>query len=171
MDDAAVGEPGNQLHVRKCRRKDTAANGKDFAAYPNGFGEVPGNVGERGQEKIAEIVADEAASGMKTILEEAAEKSLIFGKGDHAVANVAGRKDTVFAAKAAGTAAVVGYGNNGSELGNRAVRIGMLVAAADDVLLEPAKKRRESGAAAKSNHAESAGESFRFALFFLHRMT
>jgi hypothetical protein len=47
----------------------------------------------------------------------------------------------------------------------------MLVAAAHDVLLEPAKKRRESSATAKSNDAESARESFRFALFFLHRMT
>src|SRR3989442_1238341 len=35
------------------------------------------NVRERGEEKISEIVADEAAAGVKTILEEAAEKSFI----------------------------------------------------------------------------------------------
>src|SRR3989442_1238342 len=45
--------------------------------HVNGFREIASNVRERGEEKISEIVADEAAAGVKTILEEAAEKSFI----------------------------------------------------------------------------------------------
>jgi hypothetical protein len=47
----------------------------------------------------------------------------------------------------------------------------MLVAAAYDILLEPAEKSGKSGSPAESYDAESAREGFRFERFFLHRMT
>jgi len=77
VNGAAVFEGGDEMNVRKGRRKNAAADGEDLTADANGFREIASNVRERGEEKISEIVADEAAAGVKTILEEAAEKSFI----------------------------------------------------------------------------------------------
>jgi len=96
-------------------------------------------MGESGEEKIAEVVADESASGVEAVLKKTAEKGFIFRKSDHTVANVAGRKDAVFAAQAAGAAAVIGDGNDGGEIGDGALGSRVLVCAADDVFLESAK--------------------------------
>lgn len=83
---------------------------------------------------------DESASGMKAVLKEPAEKSFVFRECDHAVANVAGWKNAVFAAESPGAAAIISDCHNRREVGYGPVRIGMLVAAADYVLLESPKK-------------------------------
>src|SRR5260370_238475 len=127
------------MHVRERGRKDASANGQHFAADADGFGEIAGDVGERGQKKIAEIVADETAAGMKTILEQATEKRFVFREGHHAVADVAGRKDAVFAAQAAGAAAVIGDSDDGGEIGDGSFGAGVFVGAADNEFLEAAK--------------------------------
>ena len=160
VNGAAIFECGDKVHVRKSRRKDAAANGEHFAADADGFGEIAGDVGERGKKKIAEIVADQAAAGVKAVLEKAAEKSFIFRKGDHAIANVAGREDAVLAAQAAGAAAVIGDGDDGGEIGDGVLGAGVFVGAANDEFLEAAKKSGEAGAAAESDDAEGAGERF-----------
>src|SRR5712664_3586928 len=72
---AAAFERGDQRHVGDRGRKNSAANGQDFAADPNRFREVAGNVGKSGKEEVAEIVADEASAGAKAILKEVAEAS------------------------------------------------------------------------------------------------
>src|SRR5882672_8466623 len=126
---------------------------------------------KRRQKKIAEIVTDEAASRMKTILKKAPEQRFVFRKSHHAVANVAWRKDAVLASKASGAAPIVGDSYNCSKLRNGAVRIGMLVATPDDVFLKPAQQSRQSRAPAKRDDAEPARKSLRLFLFFLHRMT
>ncbi len=77
MNGAAVFELGDQMHVRERGRKNPSADGEHFAADPDGFGEIAGHMRECSQKKIAEIVADKAAAGMKTILEQAAEKRFI----------------------------------------------------------------------------------------------
>src|SRR5216683_23523 len=116
VNGAAVFERGNGMNVRKRRWKNAAANRQHFAADADGFGKIAGDVGECGEEKIAEIVADESAAGVKTILEKPAEKGFIFRKSDHAVADVAGRQDAIFPAEAAGAAAVIGVGDDGGEI-------------------------------------------------------
>ena len=115
VDAAAVLRGGDQRDVGDGRRENLAADREDLAADAYGFGEIAGDVRQRGEKQIAEIVADEAAAGVKAILEEAAEQSFVLRERDHAVANVAGRQDAVFAAQAAGTAAVVGDGDDGGE--------------------------------------------------------
>src|SRR5260370_6750757 len=157
VNDAAVFQRGDEMHVRERGRKDAPADGEHFAADANRFGKVSGDVRESCEEKIAEIVADEAASRMKTILEEAAEKGFIFRKSHHAVANVAGREDAILAAQAAGAAAVIGDGDEGGEIGDGTLGAGVLVGAADDVVLEAAKQRGQSRAAAESDKPEAAG--------------
>src|SRR5882672_9478857 len=139
-----------------------------LAADADGFGEIAGDVGERGEEKIAEIVADEAVAGVEAVLKQAAEQGFIFRKSHHAVADVAGREDAVFAAQAAGAAAVIGDRDDGGEIGDGAFGAGELVDAADDEFLEAAKERRKAGAASKSDDAEAAGESFRFGGALFH---
>jgi hypothetical protein len=134
------------VDVGKSGGKDAAADGEDFAADANGFGEIAGDVRERGKEKIAEIVAGEAAANMKTVLEEAAEKGFVLGKSDHAVADVAGRENTILAAQAAGTAAVIGDGDDGGEIGDGAIAAGVVIGAADDVFFQAAEEGGEAGA-------------------------
>jgi len=119
-------------------------------------------MGERGEEKITEVVAHEATPGVEAILKKAAKESFIFRKSDHTVADVAGRKDAVFAAQAAGAAAVIGDGDDGGEIGDGALGSRVLIGAADDVFLESAKKGREAGAAAEGDYAETAVQRFRF---------
>ena len=87
----AIGERRGEMHVGDGGGKDAAAYGENFTGDANGFGEIAGHVGEGGKEQVAKIMANEAAAGMKTVLEEAAEQRFILRKGHHAVANVPGR--------------------------------------------------------------------------------
>ena len=56
---------------------------------------------ERGEEKISEVVAGQAAAGVKAVLKQAAQQRFIFGKRDHAVADIAGREEAVLAPQTA----------------------------------------------------------------------
>ena len=98
-------------------------------------------MGESGEEKIAEVMTDESAPGVKTVLKKAAEKGFIFRKGDHTIADVAGRKDAILAAQTAGAATVIGHGNDRGEVGNGTMGGGVLISAAYDVFLEAAEER------------------------------
>jgi len=53
-------EGGDEMNVRKGSKENAAADGEDLTADANGFREIASNVRERGEEKISEIVADEA---------------------------------------------------------------------------------------------------------------
>src|SRR5713226_197764 len=162
VDGAAVFEPGNEMNVRKGGRKNAAANREHLAADADGFREIAGDVRQRSEKKIAEIVAGEAAARVKPVLEKAAEKGFIFRKSDHAVADIAGREDAVFATQTAGAAAVIGDSDDGGEIGDGVFGAGLFAGAADDKFLEAAKKRGKACAAAQSNDAEAAGKRLRF---------
>src|SRR5207302_9510718 len=99
---------------------------------------------------------------------QTSEKGFIFREGYHAVADVAGREDAVFAAQAAGAAAVIGDRDDGGDIGDGAFGAGVLVDAADDEFLEAAKERREACAASKRDDAEAAGKSFWFGGVLFH---
>jgi hypothetical protein len=146
------------MNVRKGRGKYAAADGENLAADANSLSKISSNVSQRSEKEIAKVVAGKAASRLEAILEEAAEQGFILRKCDHAVADVAGGEDTVLAAKAARAAAVIGDGDNGGEVGDRPLAGGMPVVAADDVLLETAKKSGETRAASEGDDAKTAGE-------------
>src|SRR5260370_1651389 len=74
---AAAFERGYQRHVGDRGRKNSAANGQDFATDPNRFREIASDMGKGGEEEVAEIVADQAAAGVKAILKEVAEQSCV----------------------------------------------------------------------------------------------
>ena len=122
---------------------------------------------ESGEEEVAEIVADETAASVEAILEEAAEKCFILAESDHAVADVAGRQDAIFATQAAGAAAVVGDGDDGGEAGDWMFGSDF-VAATGDEIFEAAQESGKSGAAAESDDVESIGRALRFARGCFH---
>ena len=162
---AAIFHGGDERNQRNRRRKNPAADGQDLAADANGFGEITGHVGEGSEEQVAKIVADEAAAGVETILKEVAEKGFVLGKSDHAVANIAGGKDAVLAAQATGAAAVVGDGNDGSQVTDGVKPFGIFTTAADK-FFQTAEEGGKPGAAAKSYNIESAGSVIRIGFAF-----
>ena len=168
VNGAAVFEFGDKVNVRKCRRKDAAANREHFAADADGFGKIAGDMSERGEEKIAKIVADQTAAGVEAVLEEAAEKRFIFRKGDHAVANVARRENAILAAQAAGAAAVIGDGDDGSKIGDGVFGAGVFAGARNDKFLEAAEQSGEASASAEGYDAEASGERVWFGGGFFH---
>src|SRR6202521_5624827 len=135
MHHAAIFKFGYEVHVRKRRREDAAADGEHFAADANGFAKIAGDVSKRREEKIAEVVADQAASGMKAILKEAAEASLVFRESNHAVADVTWRKDAVFPAEVAGAPAVTGDREDRGEVSDGTGGRCVLVRTPNDVFL------------------------------------
>jgi len=64
----------------------------------------------------------------------------------------------VFAAEAARAATVIGDGDNGGQIDDRALGSGILIAATNDMLFQAAEKRGKSGATAKSDNTKAAGE-------------
>jgi hypothetical protein len=102
---------------------DAASGGENLGGHLHGLGEVSGDVGERGEEEIAEAVALQAAV-MEAVLEEAGEQELVLGERDHAVADVSGREHVEFFAETAGGAPVVGDGDDGGEIADEAGKVG-----------------------------------------------
>lgn len=131
----AIGQSCHQMHIRKRGREDAAANGENFAGNADSFGKIAGDVSKGGEEKIAKVVATQATTGGKTILEQTAEKRFVFRKGHHAIANITGGKHAILAAKTAGASTVVGDGDDGGEIGDGALQCGMLITAADHMFL------------------------------------
>jgi len=157
VDAAAVFQSCDERDVGDCRGENLPADREDFAADANSFGEVAGDMSQSGEKEVAEIVADEAAAGVEAVLEEAAEKSFILAESDHAIADVAGGENAIFAAEAARAAAVVGDGDDRGKAGDGVLGFDF-VAAAGDEILEAAEQSGKTGAAAESDDVESIGK-------------
>jgi len=54
---------------------------------------------------------------MKTVLKQASQQCLILRQRDHAIADIAGGRDAVFTPQAPRASAVIGYGDDGGEVG------------------------------------------------------
>ena len=102
---------------------DAPAGGEDLRGGLDGLGEVSGDVGECGEEEIAEGVAFEVAL-IEAVLKEPGEEMLVFGERDHAVADVAWGKHLEVFAEAAGGSAIVADGDDGGELADDAGVVG-----------------------------------------------
>ncbi len=151
----AIGKSSDQVHIRKRGREDAAAHSEDFAGDANGLSEVPGDMRERRQEEVAEIVAAQATADMKTILKEAAQQRFILRKCHHAIADVAWRKYAIFPAEASGAAAVVGDRDDGSKVSDRPFERRMLIAAANDVFFQTAEQCGKTGASSQRDNAQA----------------
>jgi hypothetical protein len=111
-------------------------------------------------------VSGEPAAQREAILEEFSEQVLVGRERDHAVADVARGQDAVFAAQAAGAAAVVRHCHDGGEIGDGPVRAVRAVAPPlGNVVFKPAEHGRESRATAERDHSHrQCGTMFR--MFF-----
>src|SRR5579864_135445 len=97
-------------------------------------------------------------AGMKAILKQSPQQSFVLRECNHAVANVAGRKDTILSAQTAGAAAIVGDCDDSGEIADRVFEIGRITAACN-VLFQTSQQRRKARASTQSNHIESASPS------------
>ena len=131
-DDGTIFHAGGEGDVGGGGGVDAAAGGEDVGGGLDGLGEVSGDVGEGGEEEIAEGVAFEVTL-LEAVLEEAGEEVLVFGESDHAVADVAGGKHFEVFAEAAGGASVVGNGDYGGEVADEAGEVGQVGAAVGGV--------------------------------------
>ena len=119
VDEGAVVHARGEGDVGVGGGEDAAAGGEDLRGHLDGLGEVSGDVGEGGDEEVAEAVAFELAL-VEAELEELGEEVLVLGEGDHAVADVAGGEHLEVFAETAGGAAVVGDGDDGGEVADDA---------------------------------------------------
>src|SRR3989442_11030966 len=122
-DDFAILQSSFERNQLIRGREDPAANRQHFAADAYGAREVAGNMAQCGEEKIAETMAAQTDAGLETILKKPAQQSFILGQGHHAIAEVTGWQDAVFATQAPRTAAVIRDGDDGREIGNGVVII------------------------------------------------
>src|SRR4029434_1017069 len=138
-DEGAVVGRRLEGYVRNGGRKNASADGQYATGNANGFREIAGNVRERGEKEVAEIMSFQPVARAETKLKQPAEQRFVFGEGHHAVADVPRGEDTILAAQAAGAAAVVGDGDDCGEVHDGALcgRIG--VVARHNVKLEPAE--------------------------------
>ena len=113
---------GFERNVLRGGRKNPAADGQHLAADAYGLGKISGDMGERGEKQISEAVARERlpAAHREAVLKQPPEQVLVLRKRHHAVANVAGRENAVFAAQAAGAAAIVGDSDDCRKIGDGA---------------------------------------------------
>src|SRR5208283_862475 len=121
------------------------------------FGEVVSNGSQRGEKKIPEAVTFQAGAFVESMLKKLREQSFVLTKGDDAVANVARGEHVEFLAQPSTGAAVVAYGNDGTEVtDDRCVgACGSHLGGSEDKALETLEQRRQSGAAADGDHAEA----------------
>src|SRR5260370_3193268 len=70
---AAAFEGADQSHLGARRRENPAANRQDFAADAHRLREIAGDMSERSEEEVAEIVAGEAVAGVKATLKKNAQ--------------------------------------------------------------------------------------------------
>jgi len=158
-DDGAVCHARGDGDVGRSDREDVTAGGEDFRGELDGLGKVAGHLGEGGDEEIAEVVATELTGALKAVTEEAGDEALIFRERDHAVAKVAGREHVEVAAKAAAGAAVVGNGDDRSEVGDvgNGGRLGDEAGAMRDADFEAAQEGGKARSSANGDDAQARG--------------
>ena len=157
VDDGAIVHACGEGDVGVGGGIDVSAGGEDLRGHVNGLCEVSSDVGEGGDEEIAEGVAAELTL-IETELEEAGEEVLVFGEGDHAVADVAGGEHVEVVAEPAGGASVIGDGDDGGEVvddaGGRFAGGFGGSGGSRDVALEASEECGEAGASADGYDAE-----------------
>ena len=139
VDDGAVVHERGEGDVGVGGGVDAAAGGEDLRGHLHGLGKVSGDVGEGGEEEIAEAVPFEVTV-VEAVLEEPGEQELVLGERDHAVADVSGREHVEFFAETTGRATVIGDGDDGGKVADEAgevrgvrVRMGIGVAEGNGV--------------------------------------
>ena len=91
-------------------------------------------------------------------MKKLAEQVFVPGKSDHAVADVAGRQDAIFAAQAAGAATVIRDRDDGGEIRDRLC--GTALSALGDMFLQAAQHGGKTSAASERNNPDGWPTAF-----------
>jgi hypothetical protein len=134
-----------------------SSGGEDFSGEFDRLGKVAGHFSEGSDEEVAEVVAAEIAAVTEAVAEEAGDQAFVFGKGDHAVAEVAGRQHVEVAAETSAGASIVGDGNDGCEVGDEGGAGGdrKKAGSVGDAVLEASEEGREAGSSADGYDAQT----------------
>ncbi len=160
-DEGAIVHAGGEGDVGVGCRVDAASGGEDLRGHLDGLGEVTRDVREGGDEEVAEAVALKFTL-TEAELEEFREQVLVFGEGDHAVADIAGGKHFEVFAETTGGASVVGDGDDGGEVADKAGKVGagwidcgLSGVGSGDVAFETAEEGGEAGTSPYGDYAEA----------------
>ena len=92
--DGAAVDRRHKGDVLQCRRHDRPFDREHLARFAQRLLEVPGHVGHRHDEKVAERVAVQGAF-LEPMVEELLHQGLGVGERDQALTEVAWRKDSI----------------------------------------------------------------------------
>src|ERR1700694_4268983 len=95
------------------------------------------------------------------MLKEAGQQSLILGKGDDAIANIARRQHVEFLAEPPAGAAIIADRDHGAEFVDLGTARLTRDAGPGDISFEPLQQGRETGAATYSDHIQSTRGTLR----------
>ena len=115
-DDRPVEQFGRKTHVGYSCRVDMTFARKNLRRKLNRLGKIAGDLGKRREKKISEAVSAEVAVAAEPMSEQLRQKMRVFGKGDHAVADIARRQHLQFVAKPARASAVVRNRDDGRKV-------------------------------------------------------
>ena len=108
-------------------------------------------VGEGGQEQVAETVSSEAAAVGKPVVKELSKKGFVFGQRHQAVADVARREYMELAAQPSRTPTLIRHGDDGGQASDVRLEPGG-ARRFRDVELQPAQDGRKTRAPANGYH-------------------
>src|SRR5262249_48876722 len=77
VNAATVGKRRYQIDIRQRGGKYAPSDSQDFAAHPDGFRKISGDVSQSSQEQVPKIVATQPAAGVKPILEQPTEQGFV----------------------------------------------------------------------------------------------
>ncbi len=125
---------GLQVDILLRHRQDPSRNGQDLSHGPHGFGKGAADPVEGRQKQIPEVLAAEGPLG-EPVGHQLLHDPVRVGQRQHAVPGVAGGQHAKVLAEHAAAAAVIGHGDNGSDVPDVALEApehgGKAVAAAD----------------------------------------
>ena len=112
---AAIGKQGLQRHILRTDGKHLPRYGKDPVHIADGLFKGAADVVERQKKQISEALSLQTA-GIEPVVEQLAHGGAGIGQGKNAVADIAGGQHAKLPPQLAGGAAVVGDGDNGSDI-------------------------------------------------------
>src|SRR5215218_3478645 len=141
LNHRAVRELGVEPHILECGREDPTPNVEDGRRFNDCPLEAAGDLGQRGDEQVAQGVSIELGTGLvESVLKESRHQRFIVGERDKTVPNIAWSRNVVGGADLACAAAVICHRY---DRGN-----------GDVVALQTAQQRREAGSAADGDHID-----------------
>lgn len=115
-DGFAVFERHAQVHVTERYRDDLSADVEHFAEFLDARFEVAGDVGEGGEQEVANGVPAHAVAALEAVFEKLADGVGVLGEGEDGAADVARRQNAELVAEFAGRTAGVGHRYDGRQV-------------------------------------------------------